>query len=88
MVLHLHQEHCAKPKAKPFQCSFTGCGKCFSRKSTLEHHQQHAHLSQLGGGMKRKLEEESEKEAKKMKLPDKVEGVLAAEKRSICYERC
>ena len=81
MALHLHQEHCGKPKPKPFQCTFTDCGKCFSRKSTLEHHQQHTHLSQLGGGMKRKLEdEESEKEAKKMKLPDKVDGVLVADK--------
>ena len=84
MALHLRQEHCGKPKAKPFQCSFTGCGKCFSRKSTLEHHQQYAHLSQLGGGMKRKLEEEeSEKEAKKMKLPDKIDGVLAADKKCL-----
>jgi len=81
MVLALHQEHCGKPKPKPFQCTFTGCGKCFSRKSTLEHHQVHVHLSQLGGGMKRKLEEEEhKKEVKKMKLADKVDTVFTADK--------
>lgn len=80
MVLHLHEENCGKTKAKPFKCSFADCEKCFSPKSTLEHHQQHAHLSQLGGGVKRKLEEDSEKEAKKIKLPEKVEGVLEADK--------
>ena len=80
MALHLHQEHCGKEKAKPFQCTFADCGKCFSRKSTLEHHQQHAHLSQLGGGMKRKFEEESEKEVKKTKLPEKVDEVSPADK--------
>ena len=81
MALHLHEERCGKPKPKPFQCTFPNCRKCFSRKSTLEHHQQHAHLSQLGGGTKRKLEEEeSEKEAKKIKLPEKIEGVLPVDK--------
>ena len=81
MAFHLHQEHCEKPKAKPFQCSFANCRKCFSRKSTLEHHQQHAHLSQLLGSVKRQLEEENEKEGvKKIKLPEKVDGVLPADK--------
>lgn len=80
MALHLHEETCGKPKPKPFQCSFVGCGKRFCRKSTLEHHQQHAHLSQLGGGVKRKQEEDSKKETKKIKLPEKVEGILKADK--------
>ena len=80
MALHFHEETCGKPKPKPFQCSFVGCGKQFCRKSTLEHHQQHVHLSQLGGGVKRKLEEDREKEAKKIKLPEKVEGILKADK--------
>ena len=81
MAFHLHQEHCGLEKAKPFKCSFANCGKCFSRKSTLEHHKQHAHLSQLGGGVKRQLDEENEKEGvKKIKLPEKVDGVLSAAK--------
>ena len=80
LALHLHEERCGKTKPKPFKCTFADCGKCFARKSTLVHHQQHAHLSQLGGGTKRKLEEESEKEVKKIKLPEKVEGVLPADK--------
>ena len=80
MAFHLHQEHCGIEKAKPFKCTFANCGKCFSRKSTLEHHQQHAHLSQLGGNIKRKSEEENEKEVKKIKLPEKVDGVSPADK--------
>ena len=80
LALHLHEERCGKPKPKPFKCTFADCGKCFARKSTLEHHQQPAHLSQLDCGTRRKLEEESEKEVKKIKLPEKVEGVLPADK--------
>ena len=80
MALYLHEEHCGKEKAKPFQCTFANCGKRFSRKATLEHHQQHAHLSQLGGNIKRQLEEENEKEVKKIKLPEKVDGVSPADK--------
>lgn len=80
MALHLHEEHCGKEKPKPFKCTFADCGKCFSRKSTLEHHQQHYHLSQLGGGVKRISEEDSEKEAKKTTLPAKVDGVPEADK--------
>ena len=80
MALYLHEEHCGKEKAKPFQCTFANCGKCFFRKATLEHHQQHAHLSQLGGNIKRQLEEENEKEVKKIKLPEKVDGVSPADK--------
>ena len=83
MAFHLHQVHCGVEKVKPFKCSFADCGKCFARKSTLEHHQQHAHLSQLGdGSIKRKMDEqENEKqEVKKIKLPEKVDGVLSADK--------
>ena len=74
MTLHLHEETCGKPKPKPFQCSFAGCGKCFCRKSTLEHHQQHVHLSQLGGGVKRKQEEDSKKETKENQTSRKSRG--------------
>ena len=80
MALYLHEEHCGKEKAKPFQCTFANCGKRFSRKATFEHHQQHAHLSQLGGNIKRQLEEQNEKEVKKIKLPEKVDGVSPADK--------
>lgn len=80
MAFHLHQEHCGIEKAKPFKCTFANCGKSFSRKSTLVHHQQHAHLSQLGGNIKRKSEDENEKEVKKIKLPEKVDGVSPADK--------
>ena len=81
MALHLHEEHCGKEKAKPFKCTFADCGKWFSRKSTLNHHQQHTHLSQLGGGKKRKIEEEeSETNFKKIKLPEKVDGVPPTDK--------
>ena len=42
MALHLHEEHCGNKKPKPFKCSDSG--KCFTRRATLEHHQQHFHL--------------------------------------------
>ena len=45
-----------------FKCS--DCGKCFTRRATLEHHQQHFPLSQQGVGLKRAVEEEKEKEVK------------------------
>lgn len=80
MALHLHEEHRGKEKPKPFKCTFADCGKCFSRKSILEHHQQHYHLSQLGDGVKRISEEDSDKEDKKTTFPGKVDGVPEADK--------
>ena len=79
MAFDVHKEHCGKDKPKPFKCSFSGCGKSFTRKSTLEqHHREH---TQLGGGLKRKAEnEEDEPQPKKPKLPEKVTGVLPADK--------
>lgn len=54
-------------------------------KYTLEHHQQHYH--QVGGAInndkkdtKRKLKHDSGKEAKKTKLPAKVDGFFTADK--------
>ena len=70
LALHLHEERCGKEKPKPFKCIFAGCGKCFIRKSTLEHHQQHYHLSQLGGDIKRKLEEEDQTPTLPKKMKD------------------
>ena len=74
LALHLHEERCGKEKAKPFKYTFAGCGKCFSRKSTLEHHQQHFHLSQQGSDVKRTLDQETG-EVKRVRpdLPKKID---------------
>ena len=69
-----------KKKLNPSSAHLLVAENAFLEKSTLEHHQQHAHLSQLGGNIKRKLEEENEKEVKKIKLPEKVDGVSPADK--------
>ena len=79
MAYNLHQKHCGKERPKPFKCTFADCGKSFTRKSTLENHQEHAHLPQLGGEVKRNAEEE-QKQVKKTKLPEKEERVLPADK--------
>jgi len=91
MALHLPEEHCGQEKPKPFKCS--DCGKCFTTKATLKHHQQHFHLSQQGSGVKRALEEEKEKEVKQARRhllkktdekvtpePDKEESMLEGNK--------
>ena len=91
MALHLPEEHCGPEKPKPFKCS--DCGKFFTRKATLEHHQQHFHLSQQGSGVKRALEEEKEEEVKQARRhltkktdekvtpePDKQESLLEGNK--------
>ena len=77
MAFNLHQQNCGKDKPKPFKCTI--CGKSFARKSTLEQHHQE-HLSQLGGGVKRKASEKDEQQAKREKLPDKVSKVLPTDK--------
>ena len=48
----------------------------------MEHHQQHFHLSQLGGGGgKRPLEQEEEtREGKEANLPEQVEDIPPADK--------
>ena len=66
-TLRLHESTCGKPKAKPFHCSFPGCGKSFACKSDFQHHKKYAH--QVGGSVKRNLEEE-EPTRKKPKLHD------------------
>ena len=40
MPFNVHQKSCGKDKPKPFQCTFSGCGKSFTRKSTLDDHQK------------------------------------------------
>ena len=62
-----------------FKCS--DCGKCFTRRATLEHHQQHFPLSQQGVGLKRAVEEEKEKEVKQARwdLPKKIDEKVTAE---------
>ena len=69
MAFKLHKKHCGKDNLKLFKC--TNCEKCFTRKSTLED-KKHAH--QLGGGTKRKAEEEGQ-QAKRKKLPNIVNGI-------------
>ena len=78
MALHLHDEPYGKEKPKPFKCS--DCRKCFARKATLEHHQQHFHLSQQGSGVKRTLEEET-REVKRARhdLPKKIDEKVTPE---------
>ena len=79
MAFNVHRKSCGVEKPKPFKCSFSGCGKSFTCKSTLEqHHREH---TQRGGGLKRKAEnEEDEPQPKKPKLPEKVTEVLPADR--------
>ena len=87
MALHLYEEHCGKEKPKPFKCS--DYGKCFTRTATLEHYQQHFHLSQQGSGLKRAVEEEKKKEVKQAKrdLPKKIDkSPLNQTKKSLCWK--
>ena len=81
MAYNLHQKHCGEERPKLFKCTLPCCGKCFARKATLQHHhQEHTHLSQLGGGgVKRKAEGEEET-TQRNKLPEKVSKVLSADK--------
>ena len=78
VALHLHDEPYGKEKPKPFKCS--DCRKCFARKATLEHHQQHFHLSQQGSGVKRTLEKET-REVKRARhdLPKKIDEKVIPE---------
>ena len=79
MAFNVHKKSCRQDKPKPFQCSYPDCGKCFTRKATLEDHQKKAH--QQGAGLKRKaIEQEDGQSAKKTKLPDKEERVLPVDK--------
>ena len=76
-TLRLHEKTCGKQKAKPFHCSFPGCGKSFACKSDFQPHKKYAH--QVGGSVKRNLEEE-EPTRKKRKLHDTVKQVYKADK--------
>ena len=78
MAFNLHRKSCGVEKPKQFKCSYPNCGKCFTRKTTWEDHEKHAH-QQKGGGVKRKTTEEDQS-AKKKKLPEKVTEVLPADK--------
>lgn len=60
MALHLHEERCGKDRPKPFKC--VDCGKCFSRKATLQHHQQHVH--QVGGAINNDQKKKKKKKSK------------------------
>ena len=80
MAFKLHKKHCGKDNPKPFKC--TNCEKCFTRKSTLED-KKHAH--QLGGGTKRKAEEEGQ-QAKRKKLPNIVNGIPPADKETLAMK--
>ena len=100
LALHLHEERCGKEKAKPFKCTFAGCGKSFHRKSTLEHHQQHFHLSQLGSGVKRTLDQETREvkrarqdfpkkiDEKGIREPDREDSMLEGNRvNAYCYSK-
>ena len=76
MAFKQHQKSCGVDKPRPFKCDT--CGKCFTRKATLEDHQK---IHQKGGAVKRKVQDQSdESPSKKVKLPEKADEVFPVDK--------
>ena len=76
MAFKQHQKSCGIDKPRPFKCNT--CGKCFTRKATLEDHQR---IHQKGGAVKRKAQDPSEgSSSKKVKLPEKADEVFPVDK--------